>query len=415
MSRRPRVLLIGSNYRYINPTNSLIPAALSKVFVTRFYGPGYVSQTVLQGGVERYIESLGGVDLVFASKDFCLGDGSGRLIRFLDRYTVMLNGGQVTAEAYADISAFLKRNRNRVVLLLTDLDPHSVPQAWLDSIEQHASYYVTWGAQFLNTLGDERWVAAEAYMQKKLQAGQPLGLLDEFAAREERHIISLGFFVSETEFYWGDLADRPYHACVPGSKYARRTYFLESLKQIPDLRIPRFWYKAAYQIAERFFLPPFCNFYLVHLYNLMFQRALSLSRCCVTDGGANNYPVRKFFEIPAAGALLVCPPATGMQALGFRANVNYIPVREPAEAVEVVKALAAEPERFEAMAAAGREQVFESHTLSARARQLELAVQRILAGTFCGSLWEDGRFTCADEAAVGRLAAASGNPSPILI
>jgi hypothetical protein len=258
---------------------------------------------------------------------------------------------------------------------------------------------VTWGTQFLNTLGDEHWVAAEGYMQRKLRAGHVLGLLDKFAAREERRIVSLGFFVAESEFYWGGIAGRPYDACVPGSKYARRQYFLESLKGIQDVRIPRFWYKTAYQALEYLRLRPFSRFHLVHLYNLLFQRVLSLSKCCVTDGGANNYPVRKFFEIPAAGAVLVCPPATGMAALGFRENVNYIPVREAKDAVEAVKSIAAAPHRYEAMAAAGRERVLASHSLSARAGQLEEAVQRILAGTFNGTLWHDGCFGCVPAAA----------------
>lgn len=407
MNSRPKVLLVGLNYRYINPTNALIPAALSRSFSTHFYGPGYVSQEVLERGIERYVESVGGVDLIFATKDFCTAQDPARLASFVASYAVMLNVGQPTAHTTSDVLRFLRRNRDRVIGLLTDLDPHSVPKAFLDTAEEHARFYVMWGKQFLNTLGDERWVAAERYMQKKLRAGQPLGLLDEFVASRDSSIISLGFFVGENEFYWGGVAGRPYDVCVPGSKYARREYFLKSLKGVRGLRIPMLGYKRAYQIADYLRARPFGNFYLLHLYNLFFQRTLSLSKCCVTDGGANNYPVRKFFEIPAAGAVLVCPPATGMRALGFFPHVNYVPVTDSADAIGAVSAIVREPERFETTASSGREQVYASHTLAARARQLDEAVRCILAGTFGGSTWEDGEFRCVTAQTERRLTASA--------
>lgn len=391
---RPHVLFVGNNYRYINPTNSHLPAALSRVFDVHFYGPGYVSQDVLEKGVARYVDGIGGVDLIFVTKDFCGRYGVDRLNRFMKRYVVTLNGGVLTHAIYEDVLGYLKANRPHVIGFLTDVDPHAVPKVDLDNFHEHAAFYVTWGTQFLNTLGDAEWVAAEEYMQKKARAGHKLGLLDKFATREARNIISLGFFVSEPEFYWGGLANRPYDAAIPGSAYARRQYFDKALRNDRSLSIASSHYKIVYKIADRLPLRPFSNLYLTHLYNLAFQRMLSRSRTCVTDGGANNYPVRKFFEIPAAGAVLVCPPATGMNALGFADHVHYMPVRESGEAVEIVRAISREPERYEAMASAGRDLALRSHSLAARAEQLQLAVERILAGTFAGSFWDQGRFTC---------------------
>ena len=103
MMRRPKVLFIAFiaiNHRYFNPTNSLFPAAFSKVFSTHFYGPGFVSQEALEAGVDRYVGSIGGVDVVFASKDFCGGYDVERICRFINRYVVMLNGGHLTPNTY---------------------------------------------------------------------------------------------------------------------------------------------------------------------------------------------------------------------------------------------------------------------------------------------------------------------------
>src|SRR5204863_6776366 len=107
-------------------------------------------------------------------------------------------------------------------------------------------------------------------------------------------------------------------------------------RRIP-LAHPR--YRIAYQVAERLSVRPFARFYASHLYNLAFQRLLSRSKICITDGGMNNFPVRKFFEIPAAGALLVCWPATGMQSLGFEDGVNCMFIRSEAEASEIVETI----------------------------------------------------------------------------
>jgi spore maturation protein CgeB len=108
----------------------------------------------------------------------------------------------------------------------------------------------------------------------------------------------------------------------------------------------------------------------------------------------NNFPVRKFFEIPAAGALLVCWPATGMQLLCSEDGVNCMFVRGETEASEIVETIIGDPARFEPIAAAGRDLVHREHSVSARATQLRSAVQRIQAGTFVGSGWEGGRFSC---------------------
>ncbi len=392
---RPRILFVGINYRYINPTNPQLPAVLSRVFTAHFYGPGFVTAEVLERGIERFVESLGGVDLIFVTKDFTATADARRLARFVDRYVVMLNGGVISDHLVRDISAYLQRHRDRVACLITDVDPHAVGPEMLDGFARHGQYYVGWGAQFLNTLADTEWVAAEEYMQKKLRSGRALGLLDGFARRENGRFVSLGFYVSEPEFYWGPLRDRPYDIAVPGSKYARRQAFLNSVRNIPGIRTPGTRYSLGCRIADRLSLKPFANFYALSLYNLTFQRALSTSKCCFTDGGANNYPVRKFFEIPAAGAVLLAAPAVGMEALGFEDRVNYIAVSTADDAVAAVREITENPDRYDALAAAGRDLVLRRHSLSARAEQLSAAVNAIVRGTFSGSHWHRGEFCVA--------------------
>ena len=390
-----RAVYVGINYRYLNPTPSLIPPLLARAFSTHFYGPGFVSRQSLERGLAAYVDSVGGVDIIFASKDFASGYPLERFGRFLTRYAVMLNGGVLTSQVLRDVRSYLVANQSKVVCFLTDLDPHSVPQVDLDNFALHAKFFILWGRQFLNTLGDGDWAAVEGHLQRKLQRGHCLGLLDKFAQQEDRQVISLGFFVSEPEFYWGGLENRPFDVAVPGSAYARRQYFLKALRARSDARQPNFAYRYFFKIADRTPLRPYSRFHLVQLYNLLFQRALSRTKVCVTDGGANNYPVRKFFEIAAAGSLLACPPTQGMDALGFRHNVNYLAVHTADEALEVARTVFTDLDRCERIAAAGRDLAFAKHSLASRTEQVQAAASRIVGGTFAGSYWKDGEFRCA--------------------
>jgi hypothetical protein len=394
MSERIKTLFVGINYRYINPTTSLLPAALAGACELHFYGPGFVSDKVLGNGVDKYVDSIGGVDLVFASKDFCGGYEAERLRRFISRYVVTLNGGEVTSQVVADVSDFLQKNRDRVIVSLIDVDPHAVGQATLDLFSKHANYFYGWGEGFVNTLGVPDAAAREHHLRKKQEKGLTLGLFDGFVKLHRRSFINLGHFVGDVEFYWGGLGNRRFDVAVPGSRYARRENTKTLLGRTRGITVAQPRYRIAYQVAERLSARPYSKFYLSHLYNLAFQRLLSRSKICVTDGGMNNFPVRKFFEIPAAGALLVCWPASGMESLGFIHGVNCMFVGSEDEATKTVTGILADQTRFEHVAFLGRNLVLRQHSLSARTTQLSTAIERIHAGTFAGSGWEAGHFSC---------------------
>jgi hypothetical protein len=406
MPDRKTALFVGINQRYINPTNSLLPAVLQRFCNVRFYGPGFVSQATLDRGVERYVDSLGGIDLIVSTSQCCSDMETARLNRFLHRYTALLNGGEASTEFLADVTAFFRKNQKRVLCVLTDVDPHAVQQSTLDSLLRNAGYFICWGHGFLDTLRDREMVASEKYLQRMLNKSLVLGLFDGFVDRYRTQIINLGHVIADTEFYWGALDTRKYDVAVPGSRYSRRRDTLDALGKLDGVRVAGLGYRYAYQVAERLALRPYANYYLVHLYNLAFQRAMSQSKVCVTDGGANNYPVRKFLEIPAAGALMVCWPAVGLEALGFRDGQNCIFVREAGDVARTIGAVVRDVSKFEPMATAGQDLVFRHHSVSARAAQLQEAIHRIEAGSFNGSLWHEGRFQCVADDRGARM------PSP---
>jgi hypothetical protein len=51
---------------------------------------------------------------------------------------------------------------------------------------------------------------------------------------------------------------------------------------------------------------------------------MSISRFTYVDGSLVNYPVRKYFEAPLAGAIMASPPSKTISALGFTPDKNYV-------------------------------------------------------------------------------------------
>lgn len=394
MTHRRKILFIGINQRYINATNALLPAMMQQFYDVHFYGPGYVGQPLLDRGVESYVEKHGGVDFVVVAAQCVARLDVVGLARYLRRFTFVFNDGRISAEFLSDVGMFCKRNRQRVICAMSEIDPHVTAQSILDGVFEHAAFFMAWGRGFLDAKGDMERVQREEYIQRQLKRGAKLGLLDEFARVNADKFINLGHFVADNEFHWSSLSAREYDVAVPGSAYARRREAMDTLRKVGDVCVASTRYRYPFKIANYLGLRPFANFYAVHLYNLAFQYMMSRSKCCITEGGANNYPVRKFFEIPAAGALMICWPAVGMESLGFQDGVNCIFIRDDEQIVDTVRSVVRGSEQFDRIAAAGRRLVLGRHSVAARAAQFHKAIEKIEAGIFSGSFWRAGEFVC---------------------
>jgi len=391
MTRR-RVIFVGANHRYINATNAMIPAMLGRTFDVLCYGPGFVAQSVLDRGFERFVDEAG-ADLIVTTHAWCGGYPADAYDSYLHRYVAMLNNGRVTAAMMGDVARVCRANQRRVLCFVTEMDPHATQREALDHLAEHAGYFVGWGRGFIRTLGDPDAVKNEAYLQKKLKRSFPLGLLDGFVDRYHERFINIGHAVADNEFYWGGLGAREYDVAIPGSRYARRQASV-ALARKSTLRMAPMWYPWPFKLAERLGLRPYSRFLAVHAYNLAFQRVLSRTRASVTDGGANNYPVRKYFEIPAAGSLMVCWPAIGLESLGFVDGVHCVYVSSAEEAMAVARKVKDDVDRYDVIADAGQHLVLRQHSISARARQLNQVLARIGEGTFHGSSWLNGELVC---------------------
>lgn len=126
------------------------------------------------------------------------------------------------------------------------------------------------------------------------------------------------------------------------------------------------------------------------IYRWRFNRALRLSAVSVTCDGGVGYPVRKFFEIPAAGAVLVGRLPPRAEALGFIDGVNCFDVREPDDVPMLIESLLAQPSRLESVATLGQAMVRQRHSISARARQLLTLLALESQSLVRSTTWTDG-------------------------
>ncbi|HKG99146.1 MAG TPA: glycosyltransferase, partial [Bradyrhizobium sp.] len=211
-------------------------------------------------------------------------------------------------------------------------------------------------------------------------------------------IASLVHFISDPEISLRKLVGRKYAWGVIGVQYHARKVALDALRtaRVPVVRQTRF--RKLMALAKKLRLMLNEPRPIQRWFNSDYQHRLESSRYAFACGSAIDMPVRKFFEIPAAGAVLVCKPFCGFEAAGFRDGVNAIAC-DPQDIMDVHRSLEADPERAQAIADAGRRLVFTKHSLATRAAQLRETLSAMADGSFAGARWNNGEYTVARKTA----------------
>lgn len=108
-------------------------------------------------------------------------------------------------------------------------------------------------------------------------------------------------------------------------------------------------------------------------------------------GSGYRYPVRKFFEIPAARSAMVAYPCNGFEDFGFVDGENAIEAL-PEDAGAAIRKLRGHPNVAERIAAAGWATVRRLHSADQRVRDVLGVMTRLAAGTLRGARFVDGVF-----------------------
>lgn len=396
MQKKKRVLYIGIENKYLNATMSYIPTMLAAYQDAIFYGPGYVSDAVLAQGIERFVDKTGNVDVVIAPTHLCLKTDPIEAAKFYRNVTLHYWDMSCLADFLANAREFLSKITLPKIGMLMDLDTYASKQENLDAIAATVDYFTAWGPGFFPLSIDELKVFNKEAFYHRKKATREFGLWTGFVEQQKHRWINMGHFVAESEFFWGDLSHRPYDIFVPGQPYYRRKDAADKLNASARYTTPSVLYKKFFSALDRIGAKPYSHYILHHLYNLIFIHKIKQSRIAVTDGSGYDEPIRKFFEIPACGSLMLCWPCTGLESLGFSDGESAVFI-DDAHFLEQVDSLLNDHENTQRIAEQGRSIVFANHSLAARALQFHHTLESILSGRFRGSIWKNGSFEIITE------------------
>lgn len=401
-----RVLYVDANAWHINPTANLLPIMIRERFpAASFYGPGFVGDEELASGLNAYVATHGPFDVaILGPATPFLGEGEAAdagAVGFLRRYASHRMADSSLLHFFAEARACFGRLPVPVrVVSVLNFDYYATTQAQIDTLLEQSISVLGPNEQFVLALENlPDFASKEKHFIRK--ADRFSNAWRNFLRQHPERVITATHFVGPQEYCFEPLAARPYEVAVPGVEYLLRK---DAVKRLANtrLRSASKLYFHAYRLANRLGLPAYSNPVALRMYNLFFQRTLADTQCVYTARGGFGIPIRKFFEIPAAGALLICSPCNGYDALGFEVGKHYIHA-EPAQLVDALAAWLGNP-LAQSVAAAGQEIVISRHSMSARGEQIERCLQAMLAGSFRGARWRAGEYvvnegvqqSCAD-------------------
>ncbi len=396
-----RLLYVDVAARAINPTATLMPLLIrAAVPDAMFYGPGYTARETLGRGILRFVDGNGPFDAVVFGPHVPLLSVGARaaegMLDYLRRFTVLPSLGPELGAFLTDIDA----NAGRVdtglrIASLLNYDYYATTPAQMERLEALRLHVLGPNRQFVSSIGELPDFAREERHFRRKAARLSDSFADFVAARPER-VLTAVHFVGEAEFAFRALDARASEIAVPGAEYVLRARAMQALRRSGLGMAPKRIF-ALFRILRRLGAPVFSRSLPQRVYQQSFFDSLADTRFVFTARGGFGIPVRKFFEIPAAGAVMLCTPPVGFAGLGFRNGETHVEV-EPEGLPDIVADLRRDPARAARIAVQGQEACFARHSLIQRASQFRACLDRLRAGTYAGADWIDGRFALREAA-----------------
>jgi hypothetical protein len=399
MSRlKPKALVVHPDVSFINPTTKLWPSLFRSTCEAVFFGTGFQSSDVLCQGLNRFVErQADAFEIVVVSEQVSNPAGREdpvRRARFLQR-----NYGY----SERDARLFLKHKDQWLsdalglglptIFTFLEFDPYRVKPEWIEVVQAADPYVLGWGEEFVRPTNELEHLHEEVFAFKATDSWHQL------LSGRQHSVISMPAFVGRDELCFRRISDRKRDWSVLGTSYSARRAAREVLSREGESMAGAFHARSV-AVLDRITGGRIGHPIVRRWAQRGFQAALQRSRASYTCGSGLEYPVRKFFEIPAAGALLVARGFPSLTKLGFRSGENFI-AAEPGELGDISGELLRNSlEVVQALASSGQHLVMNCHTEDARAAQLEVVIPRLLDGTFRGSYWEDGRFSLREQGAL---------------
>ena len=366
----------------MNPTRALVPRVIQ-----RFAQVDFVDLARCQDSLETRLSNIEAVidrsDCVITTDLVIGGYGSPGYERGLQR-TFGRFGKDIALQVTA-ARASIRASGKPVVLSLLGADVYNFSDREIEDIETNASVWVTnWGQDDLPLIANTPRLFEEQF------ASVATDNYHMFMERSTAQTCVLPHFVAEEEFIGGRLLDRQDAWAVPGVDYVQRKQAIQLLRG--TYRTKTTWRNR--QLMNSLQLVganPYHRRRLVAWYRRSFVSTISSVRYAYTCGSLQGTVLRKHFEIPAYGTLLVSAPFNRSEELGFYSGDNYF-AATPEDLPQLARELRADPQRASTIARAGQLMVKELHSVDARSGQWLEFLKSVADGTFCGGNWLGGAF-----------------------
>jgi len=391
-----RTLYVDIDLIHLNPTATYFPQLIeAAVPDVSFYGPGFSSPDALAKGLSNWIRETGPYEAIFIGPNspVLVDDLSDPVIQgtlaYMRRYTAHGHTDPEIVAFLKDLFAVLPEIdiKHRIATSL-NFDYYGATDAQVQRLQDLNLTLVGPNEQFVRPLAElPAFVTQEKHFQRK-KARLSDCWFDFLHVHPERVITALHYVVP-SEFSCTPLHLRRPVVAVPGVEYHLRKEANAALRRT-GIPMASKWYFHLFRVASRLGVPVYGHPLGLHVYNRCFQRTLKMSRYVYTARGGFGLPVRKFFEIPAAGPLMLCSPCTGYQELGFVDGVHYHSV-EPDDLPKVLQELTRTGAGHD-VAVAARKVTANNHSLQARAGQIALCLKALANGTYRGARWRQGEF-----------------------
>ena len=379
-----RILFVDVNASFVNPTRNLLPLALLAAGDVRFFGPGYVSSECLARGLFSFMDQEGPFDAVISNTLVLFSDSDDPARYASTLLASYAYHGPQEDLLYLPIIAkqFAALNPPRIVILLEN-DFYNWTAREADKILSCADFFIGFGEEFSPLLAELPHDQQERFAQSATD------IWSTFSRENRQKIASHLHFVSDSEFLISPLSSRALPWSVMGVQYHARALARDALKRAGIDPVTDTKFRKFISLLKKTRVMRGEKRWVQKALNGSFMSRLAQTRYSFTCGSGLEMPIRKFFEIPAVGCLLVCRRFRGFEEAGFHDGVNCV-VAEPDDLADVHFELSAHPERYEAMARQGQKLILEKHSIDARARDLSICLDAIVSNQFHGSHWVDG-------------------------
>lgn len=372
-----RILYLGFNRSYTNPTAELILRIFGGISDLEYYGPGFSDEISLTKGIDKWFDEQPVYDFIVVDsyilecekimsreKPF-MGD-------FLRFQSSLFYKYSLSYQKF-----FLQYQGRKI--FLSNWDIYNISETNISKLLDSGAYVLEGG---ISTTNSKEQIEQE--YGKPFEQGNDNWY--HFVNDYKEKIISFPHFISASEFDFSPLYSRPFVFNVIGAPYDERKdakKLLTSTQKINDLKE-----LIKLKIKQRT-IRSMSELYLNQLRTKYFAE-ISKSKLCFCSGGPWLYPVRKYFEIPGRGSVAIGWKCTGFENLGFIDGINFIVAPTNNEIIEILRN--AEDHNLQLIATRGRSLIWDKHSDIPRTKQLSESLHCIIEGTFKGSFWKNGEY-----------------------